>query len=100
MLCAYIVMLVMQFPIVMEECKSRVSLARPNEPDPPLTRIFDPEGQPDPPLLTTLRNQPDSTRFLTLGVGFNPIQPVNPKQKIPSFFAYFLASRYIIGQKV
>ena len=53
-------------------------LVLPNEPDqsdPPLTRPCDPGGQPDLPLFAILRDQPDSTRFLTLGAGFNPIQP-------------------------
>ena len=73
----------------------------PDQPDPPLTRILDPGGQPDPPLFATLRDQPDSTRFLTLMVGFNPIQPFNPKYNLLSsycvvckahFFFYFVAS--------
>ena len=58
----------------------------PDQPDPPLTRPFDPGGQPDPPLFATLRDQPDSTRFFTLGVGFNPIQPYSTRIKNFTFF--------------
>ena len=52
-------------------------LVLPNEPD-----------QPNPPLFITLRGRPDSTYFLTLRVGFNPIQPINPKY----FFYSFVSS--------
>ena len=66
----------------------------PDQPDPPLTRPCGPGGEPDPPLFTTLRDQPDSTRFLILEVGFNPIQPHSTRIKNFTFnqlqiFSYF-----------
>ena len=39
---------------------------KPDQPAPPLTPILNPESQPDPPLLETRRDQPNSTCFLTL----------------------------------
>ena len=51
--------------------------------------IFDPEGEPDTPLFALPRYQPDSTRFLALRIGFNPIQPYPTRQpKIISFSFY------------
>ena len=58
-----------------------VSTMLPNQPDQPaspLTRPFEPGGEPDPPLFVILR---DSTQFWTLEVGFNPIQPFSTRNR-------------------
>ena len=80
-----------------QQFRSRLSSAakwtRPARPAP--NPNLDPEGQPDSPLFAPLRSQPDSTRFCTLGIGFNPIQPLSTRIKtfdlssIADLFLYF-----------